>query len=368
MKKNLKMIFIFVVLLIGVIPIIYSYAMPNIAPEKNEKQFFEIAKTEVVKNQKVEMVINLDSINYNEFIFELQSNEDIGNLEITQSDEVTAQKNNNEIVMQINKEKANVKTINLYYKIPENKEVGDTIKFIATITSIINNESEPKDPEQNELITEKEEMDENNAEQTTELEETGTEEEVLEKNETDNKTNEPKQETQSIELEVKIIEEDNDTKKEDNVPQFETLNKEDNKQQMENNQKPNTENLIETNVQTKPNSYPSVQYSSMNNLVIDSNQTAIVTYKGSDNNYLKKLSVNGYTLNRKFSKENTTYFIDVDEKTEKIDIKAIAEDDEAIVCIYGNEELKNGTNKILITVTAENGNIRNYRIYVTKNG
>lgn len=362
MKKSFKVMLIFVVLLIGVIPIIYSYAMPNIEPGKNEKQFFEIAKIEVTKNEKVEMVINLDSINYNEFIFELKSNEDMENLEITQNNDITTEKNNNEIVMQINKEKANVKTLNLFYVIPENKKVGDTIKFIATVTNIVSNESKP-----NEVIQEKEEMDNTEGEENTELEETNGKEEVLEKVETEENINEPKQEIQSIEVEVKIIEEKNDTKKEDNVPQIEMPNKDENKQQLESNQKPNSENLIDTTVQTKPNSYPSVQYSSMNNLVIDSNQTATVTYKGSDNNYLKKLSVNGYTLNRKFCKENTTYFITVDEKTEEIEIKAIAEDDEAIVCIYGNKELKSGTNKILITVTAENGNIRNYRVYVTKN-
>ena len=116
---------------------------------------------------------------------------------------------------------------------------------------------------------------------------------------------------------------------------------------------------------TKPNI-------SNNNVSIPSssvsyNTTQKVTYNGSDNNYLKKLVVSNYELNREFSKENTTYFVTIENDINKLNIKATAQDEDAIVCVYGNENLKEGTNKILISVTAENGNVRNYRIYVTKN-
>ena len=96
-------------------------------------------------------------------------------------------------------------------------------------------------------------------------------------------------------------------------------------------------------------------------------ETAVAaTYNGSDNCYLSELSVSSYELNKTFSKESTTYFITVGEDVDSIDITATAEDDEATICIYGSDSLTTGANKVLITVTAENGNTRTYRIYVTK--
>lgn len=93
----------------------------------------------------------------------------------------------------------------------------------------------------------------------------------------------------------------------------------------------------------------------------------VVTYNGSDNNYLSSLVVDAYDLNKTFSKDNSTYFINVAKDTESIKITATAEESTAKVCIYGNADLSNSSNKILISVTAENGNVRNYRIYVNKN-
>ena len=332
MKKNLKIIFIIILIFALLIPLTYSYAISLIEPEKNEKQFFEISKTEVTKNEKVEMAINLDTVKYNEFIFELESDAIIENLEITQNDEIKTEKNNNEIVMEINKAKTNVETINLFYSVPESKKVGDTIKFIATITSTIEND--------------------NNKEDSQLLDQTNVIVSGTEEVETDNKE---QIETQSIEIEIKIIEETNDNKQENDNIQTQIPNGENNKQDENKN-----------NISS--NKMPSV---SINNSYMQSgsmgSQVQKVVYKGSDNNYLKKLSVKGCTLNREFSKENTTYFITVEKETKKLNITATAQDDDAIVCVYGNNNLKEGTNKILITVTAENGNVRNYRIYVTKN-
>ena len=376
MKKNLKLVFIIILIFVLLIPITYSYALSIVELGKNEKQFFEISKTEFTKNEKVEMTINLDSIKYDEFIFELKSDEVIENVEIAQSEQIEAEKNNNEIVMEINKEKTNVKTINLFYSIPENKNVGDTIKFIASITSIIKNEVEETDKEQNNQPIEKEEI-----KQPTETEEIKKEESEIstenkeanimidgeEKEENKPEINEIKPETQSIEFEIKIIEEENDNKPENNKPENQIPNTENNKQEMDNNKIPNQNNAPSTTVQKIPTNNSNIQYNSMSNISIGGSQVAKVTYKGSDNNYLSELSVEGYTLNREFSKENTTYFITVGNEVEEVEIATNVIHDEATVTIYGNKELKEGTNKILIAVTAENGNVRNYRIYVTKN-
>ena len=367
MKKNLKIVFIISLILVLLIPITYSYALSIIEPGKNEKQFFEISKTEFAKNEKVEMTINLDSIKYNEFTFELKSDEVIENLEIEQSDKITAQKNNNEIVMEINKSKTNVKTINLLYSIPENKKVGDTIKFIATITSIINNENQEVSKDEIKLPTENEEIIKDNNKAPAELEKTNAIINNTEKIETENNIEEPKQETESIELEIKVIEAENDINQETINPGNQVPSGESSKQEISNSKIPNQNNATSTTVQTIPTNYSNIQYSSMSNISMGSGQVAKVTYNGSDNNYLSELVAEGYTFNRTFSKENTTYFITVENEIETLDITAKAQDDEASVSIYGNENLKEGTNKILITVTAENGDTRNYRIYVTKN-
>ena len=89
-----------------------------------------------------------------------------------------------------------------------------------------------------------------------------------------------------------------------------------------------------------------------------------VVYNGSSNNYLSTLEVSGYNLNTNFSKTNSTYFITAKDTT-NLNITANAEDSTATVKVYGDGELTEGTNKVLISVTAENGNVRTYRIYVT---
>lgn len=97
-----------------------------------------------------------------------------------------------------------------------------------------------------------------------------------------------------------------------------------------------------------------------------SNGDSTAAYSGSANNYLKSLSVRGLDLSSGFHKTNTSYFLTVDAKTSNLTVSAKADDGKATVVVAGNTELKNGMNKVLISVTAENGAVRYYRIYVTK--
>ena len=91
------------------------------------------------------------------------------------------------------------------------------------------------------------------------------------------------------------------------------------------------------------------------------------TYKGSQNNYLKSLSIDGVEFKNTFKKTTADYFARLDDDDlEKVTVNATAEDSTAIVTIYGNTNLKNGKNKILINVTADNGETRTYRIYLSK--
>lgn len=91
------------------------------------------------------------------------------------------------------------------------------------------------------------------------------------------------------------------------------------------------------------------------------------TYKGSQNNYLESLSITGVDFKNEFKKTTADYFARLDDDDlEKVTVNAVAEDSSAIVTIYGNTNLKDGKNKIIINVTADNGDVRTYRIYITK--
>ena len=95
-------------------------------------------------------------------------------------------------------------------------------------------------------------------------------------------------------------------------------------------------------------------------------QSSAVTYQGSYNNYLESLKITDIEFKNTFHKALSTYFAEVDENTEDVTVKAVAEDSSAIVTIYGNKNLEKGLNKILINVTADDESVRTYRIYVTK--
>ena len=290
-----------------------------------KKSFLKYQKLGVTKDENVEMVINLDSINYEKFIFKLKSDENIEDIEVT-DEQVDIEKNNDEIIMEIDKKNNQLENITLSYSINDDKKVGDKIKFTATIINYDNEE-----------------------------------------------------ETQSIETYIEIIEKNtNDSdqsKDEQNKPENnQTGNLENNKtENIENNK---TEDIVNddlkieqpNNINNEKSITNSSQKSASNMVVTESNEKDMeaVTYNGSNNNYLSDLSIENYDLNKEFTKENSTYFLEIENSIDKLNIIANSEDENATVCIYGNENLQTGNNKILISVTAENGNVRYYRIYINK--
>ena len=121
------------------------------------------------------------------------------------------------------------------------------------------------------------------------------------------------------------------------------------------------------NNNTKPQTTTSFSKTSISNFSLK-NLTEKVTYNGSDNNYLNSLSIKGYKLNKSFSKERTTYFVTVSNDTTKVKINYKKSSSKSNVIITGNTNLKVGINKVLVTVNAENGSSRVYRIYVSREG
>lgn len=323
--KAKKIFIILLGIMVFLLPITVTYALGK---EEQQTSFFEIEKREVTKEETIEMVIHVDKIKYDVFTFSLKASENIENVKMSNIEEnISLEKEDSEIQIEIDKQITHLDTIVLYYQIPENLAVGDIIQFIASVTN------QGKSTEQ----------EDTNSIVNTEVQENNTE--IVD--------NQDEIEVETIEIEVKIVavEDNQNNEKEEQI-----------KEPEENTTK--KENISEEIVSSNEEKQSMAKTVSVG--VVEQKKEQVQTYQGSDNSYLSELSVSGYSFHEEFSKENTTYFITVAEEVETLDVIASAEDDNAGICIYGNEVLSKETNKILISVTAENGEVRNYRIYVMK--
>lgn len=79
---------------------------------------------------------------------------------------------------------------------------------------------------------------------------------------------------------------------------------------------------------------------------------------------LKSLKINPSELTPVFDKKLYEYNANVGYETEKLIVDALPEDDKTTVSISGNEFLKEGENKVIITVLAESGAVIEYIINV----
>lgn len=82
----------------------------------------------------------------------------------------------------------------------------------------------------------------------------------------------------------------------------------------------------------------------------------------SSNAYLSSLKISPSELTPVFDKKTFTYNTTVGYDTERLIIDAEREDSKAIVKITGNDSLKEGENKIIVTVIAESGDVIEYTI------
>ncbi len=95
-----------------------------------------------------------------------------------------------------------------------------------------------------------------------------------------------------------------------------------------------------------------------------------IIYRGETtdgSNMLSSIDIEGFTLNEKFDRSTLDYTLKVPFETEKLNITAKAEDENAKVEIQGADKLELGENVITITVTsAETEEKKIYNITVTK--
>lgn len=101
-----------------------------------------------------------------------------------------------------------------------------------------------------------------------------------------------------------------------------------------------------------------------NNNNNNNNNTPVIEDKKSNNNYLSNITLSTGNIN--FNKEILEYNVSVLYEVKDLDITAVPEDSKSKVEISGNKELKVGTNKITILVTAEDGSKREYIINVDR--
>ena len=321
-KVSKKLLIILLVLAIS-IPMI-SYAI-NFPTEKEEELFMSSDKQEVAKGEKVVLTLNLNLIEYEDFEFTLTSNMNMNNVTTKENVEVTSDSNSFKFIA--NKSELDINQIDLYYQIPEEIETGTKIELTGIVKeykseNIEDEGSNDKESTENTL--------EENKEQKVTIIIT-----VVEKQEQSQNQNNDKNNNQNN-MENQMSE--NETKKEQGIG----------------DKTSSQETKTQQNVSTKTTSS-----------VISGNQETN-TYNGESNNYLSTLEITNFNINPEFTKTNTTYFIEVGSDVTQICIDAEAEDENATVNIYGNEDLQDGENKILISVKAENGDVKMYRIYVTK--
>lgn len=299
--KKVKLISIFLIVLL-----FFSISFVYAENEQDEIVFAKNSEVDITEN--IEIILNIEKIEYSDFLVTVESDLDMDQLEET--DEIEVTKNSDNVQINIDKETTTLNQLTLSYKIPENYNIGDNIVFNI---SIKNNESEE------EII------------KVAEIK-------IVDKTEENNELNEitPSNNNENVNVNV------NDR----------NINN-------ENNEKEQVQDNFSQNEKISTQS-------SFSNGSNERQNAETITYNGSSNNYLSDLYVTGYDFTESFNKDNETYFLTVNNDVSSLTTIAVPEEEKSTVKIYGNEEINVGTNKILVTVTAEDGSVRNYRIYVTR--
>lgn len=345
--------------IIGIIIIIIAITQFVYGNDFNKGQiaqsgFFTTDKTDVEQNSYVTMTIDLSSINYENFKFTLTADSNLeGNVSentdnSSNTDAIQANADGNTITITAKKSQISLGKINLYYKVPTSLSIGSTITLTAKIESLDQVQSNTNST--NEIVNNSE-IDTNTAKSNVTISNTSANE--VTSNSISNTTNSNTSELYKVAT-VKLT-----------VVKAEA-NSTGNNATQQNQSQPNNIQIIQNNsFNTTEQKTTGTNYSSSYSESKGTTTTS-ETYKGSYINYLTDISIDGYSITPEFSMTNTTYMLEVENDVTSIDISTTKYDSSSIVKIYGNTNLEVGENKVLISVTAENGSVRTYRIYVTR--
>ena len=90
------------------------------------------------------------------------------------------------------------------------------------------------------------------------------------------------------------------------------------------------------------------------------------TGDGNPNNKLKSITVDGFTMTPTFNMDTASYDLIVDTSVASVNISAQTIDGNAKVTGTGTVSLNNGLNSFVLTVTAQNGSVREYKLNINR--
>lgn len=125
-------------------------------------------------------------------------------------------------------------------------------------------------------------------------------------------------------------------------------------------------NITAQQVQPSPPPENTNKNNNTTNTNVPTNTNTQTNTAKNNNAYLSKLQANQEGLTPNFNKTKTNYSITVGENVDSLKVTATPEASTSKVSVTGNTNLKNGDNKIYITVTAQDGTKKVYTITVTK--
>lgn len=376
MKKVLYLLLINTIV-ITIFSVVYAKNIPETSIESDK--IISLSSETIETNKEFYLILNLSKISYSKFKIEITNTSSLQAGEITSA--VTDLSRNNIVTsFTVDKDSITLDKLGIVYISPAETS---KIKFFIKITNLDENiddynkklktlEIEIEDLENNliQLKNSLEEIKDIEADEYKNLIKSIEEitlninSKTQEKNDILDKINNFKQETLSEEITINVEEKevDNDNSEKDKNPWNE-------KDPM----------LLEgimkdKDLEKETDRSMKKMMEQMNNLEMDlqnandkiSSLTKNVKYQGAQNNYLSSLNISGIELKNSFKKTTTTYFAEIDSSVTSVKVNAIAEDDSSIITVYGNKDLQQGKNKIIINVTAEDGSVRTYKIYVMK--
>lgn len=368
MKKIISLIIISIIIL-------SSFCISNAEMNVPNDNIISISSNSIEPNQEFYLILNLLQIPYSKFKVEITNTFSLQVEEITLA--VTELSKNNVVTsFVVDKNSVTLDKLGVVYVAPKQ---NSSIKFSVKITSLDENVEDLNktlvnlDSEivtltnnlavlQNALgsITDIESDEYKNCATNIEKVTENINSKTNEKNELQDKINNFEVQTVSKEITVNVEENKN------NMLETDKKNPWDDKDSLLDDMMKERDKEMDKSMKKMMEQMNTLEFDLQNANNRISSLTQSTTYQGSQNNYLSSLSISGVDFKNNFKKTTTTYFASVDSSVTKVTVNAIAEDSSSIVTIYGNTNLQEGKNKVIINVTADDGSVRTYKIYITK--
>lgn len=371
MKKVISILLILSILIITEASV-FAFGNNNVS---NENSILSLSSSNIGVGEEFYLIINLDKINYTNFRVDITNSQRLMAGNLSTSDVSNLSTNNVATSFTVNKESIGLSRLGVVFTAPEQES---SINFEVIITSLddsidtlnsqletvnqdivtLNSTIENLNSSKGLLVETDEEYETKLSAINTQL---GAANELLEeKNSSKAELEDKINNYASAKIKENISAMVTSGKDKDKLDMDEIENSDMFKKKMQENKD------METNMKNMQSKMSTLEGSLKEAKDTISSMTKSTTYQGSNNNYLKSLEVSGLEFDSSFRKTTSDYFLTIDKDTNSVKVSAVAEDTSAIVTVYGNTNLKEGKNKVIINVTAEDGSIRTYRIFITK--